>query len=224
MNLICNFTTKIKFFLTRGMTWNKLKRKFIGKSIIHFYAGDIPDMSEYSDKNLIGLSLSRKDYRTINHDITQRYPIKDNTIDSFQAEDVFEHIDYQKLHEALNEIYRILKPGGYCRISVPDYRSQRLKARCVYKNHKIVFDPGGGGFFSAAEKVEGGGHIWFPTIESVKSLIDNSPFKQYEFYHYYDESGNQICKNIDYSKGFVQRTPDHLEDNNVTSIVVDLYK
>jgi predicted SAM-dependent methyltransferase len=50
-------------------------------------------------------------------------PLQDNCVESYQAEDVFEHIDYDKLPEVINEIYRVLKPGGYFRLSVPDYGS-----------------------------------------------------------------------------------------------------
>ena len=59
-------------------------------SPIRLYAGDIPEMEEY--KNLIGLSIAKKDYRHISHNVTKPFPLKDNSIDSFQSEDVFEHI------------------------------------------------------------------------------------------------------------------------------------
>ncbi len=79
---------------------------------IFLYAGDILDIEEYNIKGLFGLSINRSDKRHIKHDITVAYPLMDNCVDCYQAEDVFEHIEYDKLIGVINEIYRILKPGG----------------------------------------------------------------------------------------------------------------
>ena len=74
----------------------------------------------------------------------------------------------------------------------------------------------------------GGAHLWFPVWESVKALADQSPFPKAEFYHYYDENGQSVTHPIDYTLGYVDRTPDH--DKRVQhpyralSIVVDLIK
>ena len=78
------------------------------------------------------------------------------------------------------------------------------------------------------KKVINGGHVWFPKYESVKKLIDDSPFEEYNFFHYHDENFNPVMNKIDYMKGYVYRTPDH--DRRVQypkrpmSIVVDCFK
>tara|TARA_B100000497_G_C7680909_1_gene411956 strand:- start:2107 stop:2466 length:360 start_codon:yes stop_codon:yes gene_type:complete len=97
------------------------------------------------------------------------------------------------------------------------------------KSGSILFDAGGGGSYDAINhKVVGGGHVWFPRYETVKALIDTTPFERCVFYHYYNEGGEPITDDIDYSKGYVQRTPDH--DDRVKypkrpmSIVVDCLK
>lgn len=73
-----------------------------------------------------------------------------------------------------------------------------------------------------------GGHLWFPTYVKVKELLEKTDFIHYTFLHYYDENGTGITNKIDYSKGFVRRTPDN--DDRVKdpyrpmSIVVDCIK
>ncbi len=192
------------------------------------YAGDIPQQEEYGYPSLVGLSINHSDRRHIKHNIINPMPIPDNSIDAYQAEDVFEHIEFDKLPDVINEIYRVLKPGALFRLSVPDYRCDVLLNRAIKnENGDIVFDPGGGGAYKNG-KVIRGGHVWFPVYEKVLELVKHSNFSNYEFLHYYDMDGQSVLKEIDYSKGFVKRTPDH--DKRVQhprrgmSIVVDLIK
>ena len=103
----------------------------------------------------------------IKHDITKRHDLNDNSVDIYQSEDVFEHIEYNKLLSSINDIYRILKPNGLFRLSIPDFNQQKLIDRCLKKNDIIYFDPGGGGEYKDG-KVINGGHVWFPTINLVK--------------------------------------------------------
>jgi SAM-dependent methyltransferase len=177
-----------------------------------------------------GLSLFRDDKFHIKHNITHQIELNDNTVDVVQSEDVFEHIEYQDLTKVLCDIYRVLKPGGYLRMSVPDYRCDVLYERSVKDDSgSILFDAGGGGRYDAINnKVVDGGHVWFPRYETVKTLLNTTPFERYTFYHYYNEWNEPITDDIDYSKGYVQRTPDH--DDRVKypkrpmSIVVDCFK
>ena len=190
------------------------------------YAGDVPEAREYG--KFVGLSLWHHDARHIKHDITVPMPLPDGCVDVYQAEDVFEHIDIASLPGVVSEIHRVLKPGGVFRLAVPDYRCDVLAGRSVRDgNGRIVFDPGGGGRFEDG-KVVGGGHLWFPTYESVNDLLRNSPFRDIRFLHYYDEAARSVLREIDYSIGHVSRTPDN--DDRVKSprrpmsIVVDLVK
>ena len=79
-----------------------------------------------SEPNLYGLSINKADSKHILHDITNHYPLPDNSIYSYQAEDVLEHIAFEKLVDTINEIYRILHEGGLLRICLPDYYSAYL--------------------------------------------------------------------------------------------------
>lgn len=204
----------------KRVSWKDLK----DFTKIKLYAGDVPDLIEY--EGLIGLSLSQNNYRHILHDITKPFPLPDDSIDSFQAEDVLEHISYEKLASVINEIFRILKPNGLFRLSLPDYGCDVLQNRSIKEpSGQIVFDPSGGGTFLNP------GHIWFPRIDNVKSLLDKTAFSiagKIEYFHYYNMDGTFIMKPIDYLKGHVRRTPDfdtRVQDpRRPMSIVVDLVK
>lgn len=210
-----------------NLTLKKAKFSDLNKGEkIYLYAGDVPKMKEY--REYIGLSLNQSNKNHIKHDVLKKYPLQDNTVNRYQSEDVFEHINYEQLHLAINEIYRVLKKGGLFRLSLPDYKCDILNDRTT-KNEKgeLVFDPYGGGTFVDG-KVLNGGHLWFPTYSTVKELLEKTNFKNYTFLHYYDEEGKGITNKIDYSKGFVMRTPDN--DDRVKnpyrpmSIVVDCIK
>lgn len=188
------------------------------------YAGDLPDFIEYA--GLTGLSLNVNDNRHILHDITHPFPIPDNSVDSFQAEDVLEHIPYNQLVPVLDEIFRVLKPNGFFRLSLPDYGCDILQERSVKDSSgKIIFDPGGGG------TTENPGHAWFPRIDEVRNLVEKSAFARkgkIEYLHYYNMDGSSLVKPVDYSKGHVNRTPDFDErvksPYRPMSMIIDLVK
>ena len=143
-----------------------------------------------------------------------------------------EHLEYSTLKKSINDIFRVLKPGGLFRLSMPDYNCDVLYNRSEKDdNGNIIFDKGGGGrYYRTNKKVIAGGHVWFPVFNSVKSLLESTNFlnDKINYLHYYDENNNPITNRIDYSKGYISRTPDH--DNRVKnpyrpmSIVVDCYK
>ncbi len=220
---------KFKSAITRIQNSFSKKLSFdsiINNDNIYLYAGDVPYLPQY--KKYIGLSIKQNNNNHIKHNIVNKHPLKDNSVDIYQSEDVFEHIEYEKLPNVINDIYRILKPNGVFRLSIPDYRCDLIDCRCIKDNEGIIlFDPIGGGDFVNG-KIVNGGHLWFPTYEIVKDLLNITNFKKIIYYHYYDENENPICNKIDYSIGFIKRTPDN--DKRVQnpyrpmSIVVDCIK
>lgn len=178
-----------------------------------------------------GLHLGPPSKRNLVHDVSVPLPIADNTIDSFMAEDVLEYPPYEALPAILNEIYRVLKPGGLFRMSVPDFRNPLYVARSVKAaDGTILFDPVGGGRFVDGQVVDGG-ITWFPVHESVKAAFDASRFGRdgrVEFLHYTDAKGVSVLKEIDHSLGPIRRTPDFdpraRNPRRSLSIVVDAFK
>lgn len=198
----------------------------ITQEAIYLYAGDVPQNGLYN--KFVGLSLSQANFQHIQHDVTKKLPLWENCVDIYQSEDVFEHIELEKLPFVLEEIYRVLKPGGIFRLSLPDYQCDILRNRTLKgPNGELLFDPGGGGDFIDG-KVVNGGHVWFPLYKSVKEILEKTHFRQIRFYHYYDESGKGVTKPIDYAIGHVMRTPDHDErvknPYRPMSLVVDCIK
>jgi SAM-dependent methyltransferase len=205
----------------------------INNDKIFLYCGDMPiQRRTFTNIPFIGLSLKNNDLYHIQHNMVNPIPLKDNTVDIIQSEDVMEHIEYGMLKKSINEIFRVLKPGGLFRLSMPDYNCDVLYNRSEKdEDGNIIFDKGGGGRYDITnKKVIEGGHVWFPVFSSVKSLLQSTYFlnEKTNYLHYYDENNKPITNKIDYRKGYISRTHDH--DNRVKdpfrpmSIVVDCYK
>lgn len=212
--------------LTKAAAWNDLE----GDSALRLYAGRLyRGAPQY--RSFFGLTPFRPSLRNIPHDVLQPMPLPDCCVDIYQSEDVFEHLPYDKLPDVLDEIYRVLKVGGLFRLSMPDYGCDVYASRSeTDEAGHIVFDPVGGGRLED-KKVVGGGHLWFPTYESVKELFVGTRFSKsgsIRFLHYFRSDGKFVLEKIDYSLGYVKRTPDH--DSRVNSprrplsIVVDAVK
>lgn len=216
---------------------------------IYLYAGDMPDDRRRS-LPFVGLTLGADRAHHIHHDITLAMSeLLDACVDVYQSEDVMEHIEYDRLRDTINEIHRVLKPGGLFRLSVPDYRCDVLRNRCIKDEHgNIQFDPQGGGSYDASMlKVVGGGHVWFPVYENTLALLQSTNFRDINVLHAYTPPpttnftsengatfgsfgtfGTFVCEPIDYTKGFISRTPDHdprvQSPRRPMSLVVDLKK
>lgn len=191
---------------------------------IKLYAGDICDEVHMSEKDLYGLSINKADEKHIFHDITQKYPLPDESIYAYQAEDVLEHIEIEKVVPALNEIYRILRKGSVLRICLPDYNSPHL-SQISLKDHtgRILFDPTGGGVMGEFG-VEKGGHVWFPTYDLVKKLLEETTFEKVDFLCYHTANGELVKKNFDYLNGYVNRVSDTEDGREIYSMIVDCQK
>jgi SAM-dependent methyltransferase len=160
--------------------------------------------------------------------VREALPLPDSCVEIYQSEDVFEHVPYDSLPAVFDEIYRVLKPGGLFRLSMPDYRADVYQERTLRNTAgEMVFDPGGGGSYRDGKVIDGG-HVWLPRFELVEALFGNSKFATYgtvDFLHYIARDGTFVIRDIDYSLGHVSRTPDH--DDRVRSprrplsIVVD---
>lgn len=70
--------------------------------------------------------------RIIYHDLRKPLPFPDNTFDAVYSSHVLEHLDPEDADCLLQELFRTCKPGGICRMVVPDYEQVcREYLRCI---------------------------------------------------------------------------------------------
>ncbi|MGB3239644.1 MAG: tetratricopeptide repeat protein [Geitlerinemataceae cyanobacterium] len=169
--------------------------KVLKTSKVCLYTGSQLELAK--QQGWIGISNCQSDEEHIQYSWQKPFPLPDNLVDVFVCDNFLQHISpHQLLNVVFPELYRILKPGGVLRISLPDYYSNTLWGRSWKdKGGKPYFDPGGGGKWNPARKqVTHGGHVWFPTYEQLESLIELSPlhYCQIDWLHYYTQNGDVI--------------------------------
>lgn len=155
----------------------------------YLYFGSLgPHERQYQVPNFIGLALEPRHDREIRHDLAASLPYGDNSIAKIQAQDVLEHLAFERVPFVLDEIYRVLRPDGVFRLSVPDYRSPVHRRRSVYDwRGRVTGDllMGAEPYFDAATgdariRFAGGGeaHLWFPRYELVTHLVLRSEIRK----------------------------------------------
>lgn len=211
--------------------------RWTGKNL---YFGNIyPHERQYTVGNFVGLAINPKFDRDIGHNAYRRLPIDDGSVAKVQAQDVFEHLEFDKIPAILDEIYRVLAPNGVFRLSVPDYRSPVLKVRSAYDEHgNVIADLMMGGrvrydAVSRQRKVEfspgGESHLWFPTYEKINQMISRSAIGRcgtIKFYHCFLPNGSAVCEPFPENDMPVMRAPpsDMRANGQPVSIIVDFIK
>lgn len=185
-----------------GLTWEDVRRR----PALRLYAGDVPALPCYD--GWVGLSLERADARHVRHDVTVPFPLPDASVAAFQSEDVFEHLAPERVGAVIDEIHRVLRPGGLFRLSLPDYGGDVLRARSeLDAAGEVVFDPGGGGTRACP------GHRWFPTLARVDALLARTRFAAQGrialLQGWLPSRTAFVLGPIDHARGHVQRTPEH---------------
>jgi SAM-dependent methyltransferase len=212
--------------LSRFASWDDA----LASSPVRLYAGKL-SRHDAQYRTHWGITPFYATRRNIRVDASKPYPIPDDSVDVYQSEDVFEHIEEDAIVPLLNEIHRVLRPGGLLRLSLPDYHGDICRDRTQRDaNGALLFDPGGGGRLENGRVVDGG-HLWFPTIERVRELFERSRFAsagEVRYLQYTEADGTPVMHPIDYTLGHVRRTAEH--DSRVAdrprpiSIVVDAVK
>lgn len=194
---------------------------------------------QYQVPNFIGLALEPKHDREIRHDATAALPFGDNSIAKVQSQDVFEHLPFEKVPFVMDEVYRVLKPGGTFRLSVPDYRSPVLKRRSVYDwRGRVTGDLLMGatpyldettGDARVRFSEDGHAHVWFPRYELVTHLILKSEIRksrEIKFHQCFVDDHSYLCGPIPENEMYVQRAAPHdrRAGGAPVSIVVDFTK
>ncbi len=58
----------------------------------------------------------------IRHDVRKGLPFKDNSVDYIYTSHLLEHLKKREVVKVIRECHRILKPHGWIRIVVPDFK------------------------------------------------------------------------------------------------------
>jgi SAM-dependent methyltransferase len=162
---------------------------------------------QYQVPNFIGLALNPAHDREMAHDLIAPLPFADGVIAKVQAQDVLEHLPLDKVPAVLDEIYRVLKPGGIFRLSVPDYRSPVLKRRSIYDARGRVT-----GDARVRFSEDGHAHVWFPRYELITHLILKSQIRksaEIKFYQCFLDDHTYLCEPVPENEMFVQRAAPH---------------
>jgi len=193
---------------------------------------------QFQIANFVGLALQPAHEREIRHNLTDPLPYADNSIAKVQAQDVLEHLPFEKVPFVLDEIYRVLKPGGTFRLSVPDYRSPVQKRRSIYDARgRVIGDllMGATSYLDQATgdarvkfSEDGEAHIWFPRYELITHLVLKSQLRkaQIHFYQAFLDDHTYLCEPVPEDEMFVQRAAPHdrRAGGAPTSIIADFVK
>jgi SAM-dependent methyltransferase len=204
----------------------------------YLYFGSLgPHERQHAVANFVGLALNPAHDREIAHDLLTRLPFDDCGIAKVQAQDVLEHLPFERVPFVLDEIYRVLKPGGVFRLSVPDYRHPIHKRRSIYDGRGRVI---GDLLMGATPYLEGGdarvrfagdgeAHVWFPRYELITHLVLKSEIRrsrEIKFYQGFLDDHTFLAEPFAEDEMFVQRALPHdpRAGGQPVSIVADFVK
>ena len=193
---------------------------------------------QYQIPNFVGLALQPAHDREIKHNFTDPLPFGDGSIAKIQAQDVLEHVAFEKVPAILDEIHRVLRPGGIFRLSVPDYRSPVLKRRSIYDARgRVIGDllMGATSYLDQATgdarvrfSEDGDAHLWFPRYELITHLVLKSEIRKaaIHFYQAFLDDHSYLCEPVPEDEMFVQRAAPHdrRAGGAPTSIIADFVK
>lgn len=142
---------------------------------------------------------------------------KEESVDAFLAEHVFEHLNYEEGVEAGKILYEFLKPGGYIRVAVPDVN---------YKNewYYNMCKPGGPGSIDHPAYT----HKVFYDYKTLIEVFEKAGFKV-DLLEYCDENGRFHFNYWNPEQGIIGRSLRFDTRNNdgklgMVSIIIDAYK
>ena len=134
---------------------------------------------------------------------------------------MLEHLPFDKVSFVLDEIYRVLRPGGVFRLSVPDYRSPVHKRRSVYDWRGRVT----GDLLMGADPIsttppamrecalrgDGEAHLWFPRYELITHLVLKSEIRKstIKFYQGFLDDHTYLAEPFPEDEMFVVRALPH---------------
>jgi len=122
-------------------------------------------------------------------DVTQRFPMEDETFDYAFSEHLIEHLTYLQGLAMLRECHRVLKPGGTIRVACPDLRiivglcaPEKTEAqRCYIKSMVDAWLPDIGAYseaFVINNAVRNWGHKFLYDEETLTAALSSAGFTE----------------------------------------------
>jgi len=151
------------------------------------------------------------------YDAAKPLPLGDATVAHILCEHVLEHIPETRLPALLEEFHRVLRPGGWARVAVPDYGHPR---------HAPLRDEG---LRLGLPDATNPRHVTFTDYALVERLAYGSSFEGAVFYEYYGgDAATPALHRINFDKGLVKRSARHAAPGRKaprsSSVVFDLVK
>ena len=121
-------------------------------------------------------------------DITNGFPLRNNSLDGIYTEHCLEHITFEQAQAVLFEFYRMLKPGGNVRIIVPDAElyielyTKFMMGEQVYFPYvtDAVIEGGFSPIMSVNRVFRGHGHLFAYDYDCLSLMLTKSGFKDIE--------------------------------------------
>ena len=127
------------------------------------------------------------------HDLRKPLPFADETFEAAYTSHTIEHLYFEQALNLLEEIYRVLAPGGILRVVVPDLRSMVKEyfemlssgdttgSAAQELNHRLLFrEPHGprGNFWQRIRvlRIELDTHKWMYDIDSLSMIVEQTGF------------------------------------------------
>lgn len=81
----------------------------------------------------LNLDWQSKSRHVKKHNLLKKLPIEDNSVELVYSSHLIEHLTKEDCFNILTESFRVLKPGGTLRLSLPDFE-EMARAYVAYKN------------------------------------------------------------------------------------------
>jgi ubiquinone/menaquinone biosynthesis C-methylase UbiE len=80
-----------------------------------------------------GVDIHKFDGVDVECDLAKQWPWEDNSVEEVHCSHLIEHLGPEDRIHFVNELYRVLKPGGKANIACPDYSSGRAYGDLTHK-------------------------------------------------------------------------------------------
>ena len=159
------------------------------------------------------------------YDTAGPIPLANDTVAQILCEHVLEHVRATELPSLLAEFHRVLKPGGWARVAVPDYG---------HPKHAALMEEG---LRLGRPDRTNPRHVTFTHYAMLRDLAFASPFGGAVFYEFWDgakDAARHAALPMSFDQGLVKRSVLHDErhrrsggrprPSRATSVVFDLVK